>query len=147
MISLVMASCSTFQFPRVLEKGEQSFTASVSSSYPFSFDITAEYRTNLAKSLDLGLRLTYNAGIAAIIDVKYQILTQPFYLAPGVGAGVIYVGTIIPVVQALLIGGTDVFYIGIKPMSIFGWGGVATGRGRNNYWDCYWQENKIHFRG
>ena len=118
-IVLVISGCATFQSPKVLEKGENSLTAGVSVSYPGWFSVTAAYRTYLAKNLDVGLQLCYKYAFSAIADLKYQILTEPFYLAAGFGAGVGYMQRFYPIVQALLIGGTDVFYIGIKPMYAF----------------------------
>ena len=130
---LVISGCATFQSPKVLEKGEQSLTVGASvvllplfsngseSTPPLWIDINMAFRTYIAKSLDGGLQLAYSTStFSAIADVKYQILTDPFYLAAGVGAGLLAPEFSNPfVAQALLIGGTDTFYIGIKPITNF----------------------------
>ena len=76
-------------------------------------------------SLDAGLQLSVNfiSSIAdsIVADIKYQLLTEPLYLAVSIGPGVHYMltdaGTFYPMVQALLIGGWEIFYIGIKPVA------------------------------
>ncbi|MBT3272603.1 MAG: hypothetical protein HN368_05580 [Spirochaetales bacterium] len=92
-----------------------SASATLSPTLPVFFDIDVSFRTYIAERLDAGLQFT-GPYYSATADVKYQILTEPFYLAASVGAGVIVSGYI---AQALLIGGTETFYIGIKPLSAF----------------------------
>jgi hypothetical protein len=121
---LLLVGCVTFESPKVLEEGEQSFTISTSACVDiWNVGIwpgfSAALRTHVAKDLDAGLQLSYTWYGNAIADIKYQILTHPFYLAISLGGGV----TLLhcdhltqPILQALIIGGTDSFYVGVKPI-------------------------------
>lgn len=134
-IGLLLASCATFQSPKVLEKGERSLTVGASALFgvgvtrplfydayvpPPWFEIDTVFRTHVAKRVDAGLQLPCSIAESnsAIADVKYQILTQPFFLAASIGGGIRCVAghNIDPIVQALVIGGADTFYVGLKPL-------------------------------
>jgi hypothetical protein len=134
-VVLLMSGCTTFQSPKVLAKDEQSLSVGASMAYfgmPW-IDLHVDFRTNVAKNLDAGIRLTSDilADHSAAIDAKYQLLTEPFFLALSTGAG-FYVGyTVSPFVQVMLIGGTETFYVGVKPMMLFNppffLGGICSG--------------------
>ena len=131
-IILLLVGCVTFESPKVLEEGEQSFTISTSGLVTSNiFDkeqetdiaywpgISAALRTHVAKDLDTGLKLSWDFYGNAIADLKYQLLTHPFYLAIGLGGGVSFCdcpNKFQPILQALVIGGTDSFYVGVKPI-------------------------------
>jgi hypothetical protein len=123
---LLLVGCVTFESPKVLEEGEQSFSIGTSACAAFGDGagvwpgISAALRTHVAKDLDAGLQLSYCIYGNAIGDIKYQILTHPFYLAISLGGGVSLVGDTVnpfqPILQALLIGGIDSFYVGVRPI-------------------------------
>jgi hypothetical protein len=117
-VLLAISGCMTFQSPKVLEKGEQSLTVGASYFIPYYFGLEASFRTYVAKRLDAGLHLSLvgTGGLSLVADMKYQLMTEPFYLATGAGAGVNRGSQLYPFVQALLVGGTEDFYIGIKPV-------------------------------
>ena len=119
--------CTTFQSPRVLQKGEQTITLAAAANTwvlegelgePwFLFDLA--FRTHVVNRFDLGLQLSILPSSLPfsylIADVKYQLIQRPpYYLSGGLGLGFgLYNGFL---AQALLIGGTENLYVGIKPM-------------------------------
>lgn len=120
LCTLVISCCTTFQTPKVLEKGEQSLTigAAATVSSELWNEFSASYRYGISNRMDVGVQIPTNWVNASIItDIKYQILTQPFYLAASVGTG-IYHGdhfrSAFLVFPTMLIGGTESFYIGVK---------------------------------
>jgi hypothetical protein len=123
-IVLIISGCTTFQSPKVLAKNERSLAVGASmalGTIPL-FVLHVDFRTYVAENLDAGIRLT--SGIleshSAVIDAKYQLLTEPFFLALSTGAGIYEeYDTFSTLVQVLLIGGTETFYIGVKPMMLF----------------------------
>ena len=124
--------CTTFQSPRVLQKGEQTITLAAAANTGvlegelgepwFLFDLA--FRTHVVNRFDLGLQLyiplTSLPSSHLIADVKYQLIQRPpCYLAGGLGLGFgLYNGIL---AQALLIGGTENLYVGIKPIVNMPW--------------------------
>ena len=141
VLLIIAVSCGTFQTAKVLEKGEQTLTAGLTNTfYPEVSLIAPEldvlFRSYLAPRVDFGIQLTI-PGLNLIGDIKYQILTEPLYLAAGLGAGLsflevdfnppedesgLYFNLVSLTLQGLIVAGTDKFYVGLKPLYSIGLG-------------------------
>ena len=125
----VAVGCTTLQSPKVLEKGEQTLTLAAAvtwSEVEILFPaFEPAFRTHIADGLDLGVQVSV-PPFHVIVDTKYQLVQRPpYYLAGGLGAGFgitdIAEGEVYWafVARGLLIGGTERFYAGLRPLFYF----------------------------
>jgi hypothetical protein len=134
----LVSGCATFQVPNTLEEGEQAITVGAAVTWNIVglrkeqlknsflwFDITAGYRIYVIDSLDAGVQLNYSwHGIRAVADLKYRFLQYPFQLAVSFGGGahfeivepnwLLSTYKIDPLIQGIIIGGSNTFYAGAK---------------------------------